>query len=77
LGMTYQILRWMNIAASVEYSENDSNFESNDYTDWRGFITLNLTYGTDPRPVTGSIGSIGGSSITDGTGTPGGTGGTR
>lgn len=51
VGMTYQIFRWMNIEAGVAYSENDSNVEANDYTDWRGFITLTLTYGDAPRPA--------------------------
>lgn len=50
-GMTYQILRWMNIEAGVACTESDSNIESNDYTDWRGFINLTLTYGDAPRPT--------------------------
>jgi hypothetical protein len=54
LGMTYQIFRWMNIAAGVDYSETDSNIDGNDYDSWRGFITLNLTYGDAPRPMGGT-----------------------
>jgi len=54
LGMTYQILRWMNITAGVAYSENDSNIESNDYYDWKGFVALTLTYGEGPRPAPAS-----------------------
>jgi len=54
-GITYQVLRWMSIAAGVSYLENDSNIDINDYDSWRGFITLNLTYGADPRPTPGGV----------------------
>jgi hypothetical protein len=68
VGMTYQILRWMNIEAGVAYSENDSNVEGNDYTDWRGFITLTMTYGDAPRPAPAGTG---GSTAPTSTGTGG------
>ena len=58
LNMTYQVFRWMNITAGVAYSESDSNIEVNDYTDWRGFVTLNLTYGEAPRPAPAGTGSM-------------------
>jgi len=59
LNMTYQLIRWMNITTGVAYSENDSNIEPNDYTDWRGFVSLTMTYGEGTRPAPASAASGG------------------
>ena len=43
-GLAYQAFRWLNIAATVTYTENNSNIEANDYTDWRAMLMVTLSY---------------------------------
>jgi len=43
-GASYRLLRWLALALDFSYSEDRSNREANNYTDFRGTFKITATY---------------------------------
>lgn len=41
---SYQVLRWMALGLGVSYREDNSNFDTNDYKDFRAIFSVTATY---------------------------------
>jgi len=41
---SYQVLRWLNVSLDASHRENRSNFESRDYSEYRGIFRITATY---------------------------------